>query len=165
MNRAERSRRRGAAIARTAAVEAEEAARRRVERLEQAAREGCTRSLNVSHAAAVRALEGLPPPCLRLVWGMVSVHALRGGGDRDFREAARLMGDATMTWRLFERLHRVGLLTINERGAHVLHPLFGSVAHRLNEIGRGVLDGDHGSGAAIFRVAPAVHGTPREAAG
>jgi hypothetical protein len=140
--------------------DAEEAARLRVQQLEQAAREGHTLSLDIDHAAAVRALDRLPPECLRLVWGMVTVHALRGGGtQRDLREAARVMGDTTMPWELFEHLHHVGLLTVNESGAHRLHPLFGSVAHRLNEIAcDAVHDGGGGASERADVVVPMTRG-------
>jgi len=132
----------------------ERAAVERLERMKQAALTGS--SVPLSNNAAARALAMISPSARRLLLGMITVHADRGGGSCNFEDAVRALGGRTLTWRVLEELHTVGLMRFNDLGNHEMHPLFGSIAHRLYEFGH---DAGHDGGSHVNAdLKPTAHG-------
>ncbi len=122
-------------------------------RLEQIKKAGAM--VPLSHAAAARALMQVSPAARRLLLGMVAVHSEVGGGSCDFERAVRSMGARSLTWQVLDELHAAGLMRFNDRGNHEIHPLFGSIAHRLYEFGH---DAGHDDGSHVkAELKPAAH--------
>jgi hypothetical protein len=124
----------------------ERAALNRLESVKRTALEGPT--LPLSNNAAARALATISPAARRLLMGMIAVHADKGGGQCVFEQAVKVMGGRTLTWQVIDELHSTRLMRFNEHGRHEMHPLFGSIAHRLFEFGHDVGDGDGGHAEA-----------------
>lgn len=123
---------------------------------------GRVATVPVSHAAAARALGSLSPAALRLVWGMVTIHSQRGGGECIFADAVKSMGGRNLPWQVIEELHAAGLLRFTANKRHELHPLLGSIAHRLHEFAH---DGGVGVRASCHAAAAVFNFAPRGAAG
>lgn len=121
----------------------ERAAAERLARMKQMALSGS--SVPLSNNAAARALSIISPSARRLLLGMIIVHADRGGGSCSFEDAVRALGGRTLTWCVLEELHIAGLMRFNNQGNHEMHPLFGSIAHRLFEFGNSDLGGPGGN--------------------
>lgn len=100
--------------------------------------------LPLSNNAAARALATISPPARQLLFGMVVVHTDAGGGQCVFEQAIKAMGGKTLTWQVLEELHTAGLMRFNNKGNHELHPLYGSIAHRLFEFGHDADGGGRG---------------------
>lgn len=109
---------------------------RRLEQMKQAGAQ-----VPLSNNAAARALATISPAARRLLFGMVTVHAEAGGGQCLFERAVKSMGGRSLTWQVLDELHAAGLMRFNDRSNHEIHPLFGSIAHRLFEFGHDVGDG------------------------
>ncbi|WP_425043820.1 hypothetical protein [Primorskyibacter sp. S87] len=130
----------------------ERAAFNRLEKMKQAALAGAT--LPLSNNAAARALSTVSPEARRLLLGMIAVNADKGGGSCNFEDAMRALGGKTLTWQVLDELHTVGLMRFNNKGNHEMHPLFGSIAHRLFEFGHDADGGgkgvDVGTNTALY---------------
>ncbi|CUH47434.1 hypothetical protein [Ruegeria atlantica] len=112
---------------------------RRLEQIKQAGAQ-----VPLSNNGAARALATISPPARRLLFGMVVVHADAGAGQCVFEQAVTAMGGKTLTWQVLDELHAAGLMRFNDLGNHEMHPLFGSIAHRLFEFGHDADGGGNG---------------------
>lgn len=113
-----------------------------VSRLEQKKQTGV--QVPLSNNAAARALMQVSPAARRLLLGMVAVHSDLGGGSCNFGQAVKAMGGRSLSWQVLDELHAAGLMRFNHLGNHEIHPLFGSIAHRLFEFGHDADDGGRG---------------------
>lgn len=105
--------------------------------------------ITLSDEAAARTFGTLSEEAARLLMGMLRVITTSGG-------TSGTIGDAVDTTTLtcseaqlaLSELRAVGLMQKTSRGTHRLHPLFGSIGHRLAEYS-GSGPGNTGSGELI----------------
>jgi hypothetical protein len=122
----------------------------RIERARRKRLQPVAARIALSDAAAVRAFSNISENATRLLVGMLRVIASKGATSGCFSEVVAkttLTDDEAM--RGLDELRMCGLMQRTPHGTDRLHPLFGSIGHRLSDFAQGMSAGGGGSADVV----------------